>query len=46
VREIAPYVLRHRLIVDPRVDADDVLREALALEVVPASDPEPVSALS
>jgi MoxR-like ATPase len=29
IQEIAPYVIRHRLIVDPRVDPDDVLREAL-----------------
>jgi MoxR-like ATPase len=29
VREIAPYVIRHRLIVDPRVDPNDVLNEAL-----------------
>jgi MoxR-like ATPase len=29
VREIAPYVIRHRLIVDPRVDPNDVLTEAL-----------------
>jgi MoxR-like ATPase len=29
VREIAPYVIRHRLIVDPRVDPNDVLYEAL-----------------
>jgi len=37
VQEIAPYVLRHRLIVDPRVDADAVLREAL--ESVSAPEP-------
>ena len=35
VREIAPYVLRHRLIVDPRIDADAVLREALDSAPVP-----------
>jgi MoxR-like ATPase len=29
VREIAPYVIRHRLIVDPRVDPNDVLNQAL-----------------
>jgi MoxR-like ATPase len=36
VQEIAPYVIRHRLIVDPRVDPDDVLREAM--ETVPVSE--------
>ncbi len=43
VREIAPYVLRHRLIVDPRVDADAVLREAL--ESAPVPEPELTLAL-
>ncbi len=38
VREIAPYVLRHRLIVDPRVDADDVLSEALESVSAPESE--------
>jgi MoxR-like ATPase len=40
VREIAPYVLRHRLILEEGVSADDVLR--IALERVP----EPVQSLS
>ena len=35
VREIAPYVIRHRLIVDPRVDPDDVLSEALESRPLP-----------
>ena len=35
VREIAPYVLRHRLIVDPRVDPNDVLDEALESAPLP-----------
>jgi MoxR-like ATPase len=39
VREMAPYVLRHRIIVDPRVDADDVLREALDSVLTPATAP-------
>jgi MoxR-like ATPase len=34
VREIAPYVLRHRLILEPGMSADDVLRTVL--EKVPA----------
>jgi MoxR-like ATPase len=37
VREIAPYVLRHRLIVDDALTADEVLRTAL--EAVPAPAP-------
>jgi MoxR-like ATPase len=35
VREIAPYVIRHRLITDPRVDPDDVLAEALEASPLP-----------
>ena len=34
VREIAPYVLRHRLIIDEGLSPDDVLR--MVLEQVPA----------
>ena len=30
VRAMAPYVLRHRMILDPGVSADDILRLALA----------------
>jgi MoxR-like ATPase len=37
VRETAPYVLRHRLIVDDGVDADTVLRKAF--EQVPVPQP-------
>jgi MoxR-like ATPase len=43
VREIAPYVLRHRLIVDPRIDADEVLRESL--DSAPVPEPELTLAL-
>ena len=39
VREVAPYVLRHRIIVDPRVNADDVLREALDSVLAPETAP-------
>ena len=39
VLEIAPYVLRHRLIVDPRRTQDEVLREAFAGVPVPEADP-------
>src|SRR5262245_21103668 len=35
VREIAPYVIRHRLITDPRVDPNDVLAEALESRPLP-----------
>ena len=35
VREIAPYVLRHRLILEDGVDADDVLRTVLEQVPVP-----------
>ena len=35
VQEIAPYVLRHRLIVEPSMDPDDVLREAFDSVPVP-----------
>jgi MoxR-like ATPase len=35
VREIAPYVIRHRLIVDPRVDPNDVLDDALESSPLP-----------
>jgi MoxR-like ATPase len=35
VREIAPYVIRHRLIVDPRVDPNDVLSAALESAPLP-----------
>jgi MoxR-like ATPase len=35
VREIAPYVLRHRLILDDSLNADDVLRTVLAQVPVP-----------
>ena len=38
VHEIAPYVLRHRLIVEPGLDPDDVLHEAF--ETVPVPDAE------
>jgi len=37
VREIAPYVLRHRLIVDGAMTEDEVLR--IALEQVPVPEP-------
>jgi len=40
VREIAPYVLRHRLIVEEGVNEDDVLRRAFELV------PEPARALA
>ena len=43
VREIAPYVIRHRLIVDPRVDPNDVLSEAL--ESAPLAERERTLAL-
>ena len=39
VLEIAPYVLRHRLIVEPGLDPDDVLREALESVPVPHAEP-------
>jgi MoxR-like ATPase len=35
VREIAPYVLRHRLIVRPGTSQDDALRQALEIVAVP-----------
>jgi len=35
VLEIAPYVLRHRLIVEPGIDADEVLREAVESVALP-----------
>ena len=38
VVEIAPYVLRHRLIVEPGVDPDEVLREALESVSVPETE--------
>ena len=37
VREIAPYVLRHRIIVDDSLTPDDVLRTVL--ERVPVPEP-------
>jgi MoxR-like ATPase len=36
VREVAPYVLRHRLIVRPGTSADEALRQALQSVPVPA----------
>jgi MoxR-like ATPase len=36
VREIAPYVLRHRLIVRPGTSQEDALRQALELVPMPA----------
>jgi MoxR-like ATPase len=40
VREMAPYVLRHRLILDPGVSPDTILLDALA--TVPAPAPPPL----
>jgi len=39
VREMAPYVLRHRLIVSPGTSKDEVLREALSHVPAPVSPP-------
>jgi MoxR-like ATPase len=39
VREIAPYVIRHRLITDPRVDPNDVLADALESRPLPEREP-------
>ena len=43
VQEIAPYVLRHRLIVDDALTADEVLRTALEAVPVPAPAGKPVA---
>jgi MoxR-like ATPase len=43
VQEIAPYVLRHRLIVDDALTADEVLRTALEAVPVPAAPGKPVA---
>jgi MoxR-like ATPase len=40
VREMAPYVLRHRLIVEPGVNRDEVLLEAMT--AMPMAVPDPV----
>jgi MoxR-like ATPase len=43
VQQIAPYVLRHRLIVDDALTADEVLRTALEAVPVPAAVGKPVA---
>jgi len=43
VQQIAPYVLRHRLIVDDALTADEVLRTALEAVPVPAPVGKPVA---
>ena len=43
VQETAPYVLRHRLILDDGVSPDDVLRTALEQVPVPPPVGEPVA---
>jgi MoxR-like ATPase len=40
VREMAPYVLRHRMILSPGEDANDILAKAMA--AVPAPVPSAV----
>jgi MoxR-like ATPase len=40
VREMAPYVLRHRLIVQPGVNRDQVLLDAMT--ALPKAVPDPV----
>jgi MoxR-like ATPase len=44
VREMAPYVLRHRISVQPGVSVDTVLLDAMAS--VPTAVPPPVSPVS
>ena len=43
VQEIAPYVLRHRLIVDEALSPDEVLRTALESVPAPAPAAKPVA---
>jgi MoxR-like ATPase len=44
VREMAPYVLRHRIVCDPGVNVDHVLLDAMAS--VPTAVPPPISPVS
>jgi MoxR-like ATPase len=41
VREMAPYVLRHRIIVQPGVSRDQVLLDAMGSLPAPVPDPVP-----
>jgi MoxR-like ATPase len=43
VREMAPYVLRHRMIVDDAITPDEVLRTVLDRVPVPPPAPKPVA---